>query len=166
MKDHTTQFRTVTYNNMVDVATQVQNYAETAGGESDDSYYGNMLKYARELKRALDDLKHGKGNQDAIDELRDDVQQFVSDLVTSIDSLTDKCGEVRTQLQAFEAECRNDQSALGGIRTKIDNLLKGDKGRIGQLREEIARKKTELDNDVKALAKGTCTLYPQLNGHL
>lgn len=176
VKQNNEDFRTVTYNHMVDVAHSIENYAENAGGETgkDSDYCSKshpistssfsvvltlaadmMIKAARELQRAYKakrdgDTKHG----DYIADKKAVVQGYVDRCVSEINDLANDCASVRQELQAFQETCEEDQKNLGTYKKRLDDLLLGEQGDLQQLQFEVAKLSLEIQADVEELTQG------------
>ncbi|WEW55976.1 hypothetical protein PRK78_001411 [Emydomyces testavorans] len=153
VKSHTTGFREQTYKEMVGLADKIYDFATTAGGESDDSYYVTMMKYLKEYYEEL----NGQKRKDKLDELKEAIVYFIKAQTAVIDTLLQLSTKVKKELSDFEATTRDDQQNLMGHRQALGKLLDGDKGEIKKLQNEIYNKTQELKEDQKEYDKD-CTI--------
>jgi hypothetical protein len=79
-----------------------------------------MLKYAHELYRAYRDPKY---NQEAIDELKQTIQDFVNLTLESVRTVSKKCKDVRDDFEKYKSTCVEDQKGLMEIRKRVLNQI-------------------------------------------
>ncbi|APA12272.1 hypothetical protein sscle_09g070420 [Sclerotinia sclerotiorum 1980 UF-70] len=145
-KTHCMNFKNTTYPSIVALSHSVKEYAETAGGKEDGSYYANIIAAWKTL---CDELKKPEAQRDnsTIDDARETVKELVDAQVAAIEALNQSAQKAVSDLRTFEEQCQADKLALDGQDKIITDALSGDSGDIVKLEAAIKANKAELSKD-------------------
>ncbi|KAJ8059758.1 hypothetical protein OCU04_011396 [Sclerotinia nivalis] len=145
-KTHCMTFKNTTYPSIVALSHSVKDYAETAGGTEDGSYYANIIAAGKTL---YDELNKPSAQQSSstIDTARETVTELVDTQVTAIGTLKQNAQTAVNNLRTFEEQCQADKLALEAQDKIIVDALTGDSGDIVKLKATIDANKIELSND-------------------
>lgn len=154
MKGTTTEFHDTTWPRIVGLSDTIYNYATTAGGKSETSYYANMLVWVGQYN---DELNKDKPNEQVLNELKQSVLTLTKQQIQKIDGLQQDSNKAKGDLEAFDALCRKHQENLTSSKNTLQNLLEGDQGEIAELREKIAENIKAVQDKQKECDHGTCT---------
>ncbi|KAL1999676.1 hypothetical protein VTN02DRAFT_4189 [Thermoascus thermophilus] len=151
VKGTTTEFHDTTWPRIVGLSDTIYNYATSAGGKSESSYYANMLAWVGQYN---EELNKDKPDEQVLTELKQSVLTLTKQQITQIDKLQQNSNKAKKDLEAFDALCRQHQKDLASSQKTLQNLLEGDQGEIAELRKKIAEntkavqdKQKEYDHD-------------------
>lgn len=156
VQGHCSDFKTNTYPKIIGLASTIYDYAGTAGGTEDDSYYANILAAGKSLYQ---ELAKPLASQNATDiqTYKDTIQGLIDAQVQAINGLRQQAKDAVQALGDFETIAKQDQKALQGASAPIHKKLEGeegDGGEIGRITKEIKDKSDELRRDSAEYEKG------------
>ncbi|KAK2743427.1 hypothetical protein FQN57_004892 [Myotisia sp. PD_48] len=134
------------YDQMVQVAKDVNNYASTAGGTEKSSYYYKILQWVGEYKDATDPAEKKKLS-DAILGGAKDMQGFAATLIAQ----ADKTIKI---LQDFETKTTKNSQGVTDAKNNLHKLLADEKGVEQELSKDIQDKLKELAAAWKEYERG------------
>lgn len=155
IKSHCGLFKDTTYPNIINLASLIYDYSQTAGGEEDDSYYANILSAGKLL---YEEKQKAKPDQKVIDEQSGIMKDLIDAQIEAIEKLRTEAQRVTTSLSDFETECKGDELELKGKIAPIDNQLNGEGGKVKQLQDDIAAKKKQIQADEEERQQGKSTI--------
>ncbi|PQE06247.1 hemeolysin E protein [Rutstroemia sp. NJR-2017a BBW] len=142
-RTHCRTFKSTTYPSIVALRHSVKDFAETAAGTEDGSYYFNIIAAGKTLYTELH-KPSAQQVQLTIDEAREIVAQLVDMQVTAIDKLKKDARAAVDDLRTFEEQCQADKLALKSQDKIIVDALAGESGGIGELQKTIEANNIEL----------------------
>lgn len=145
IKKDNTQFRDVTWKQLIDLAGQIRNYARKAGGSYTSSYYAGLIEsiteYNSELsKPAKDQVKTKLTDSKAA------MLEFSQAILTKVTQLLANTEQSMNDLTTFKNLTKNHSKNLKDTNESVKKLLEGEGSEIQRLRTEIIKLKKDLAN--------------------
>ncbi|KAL1690570.1 hypothetical protein GGG16DRAFT_125547 [Schizophyllum commune] len=134
------KFKDQTYPSIVDLSSDVYNYAQDAGGTVDDSYYVNIINWIKQLSQSTDP------NEQA--ELKGAIDAVIDKQVHEIEALQKRSNAAVAELQAFEELSQKDQSALTTRSNAVKDKLNAEYGSLDDLNNQLQRYRDDLTSDI------------------
>ncbi|KAI9370332.1 hypothetical protein BJX61DRAFT_544757, partial [Aspergillus egyptiacus] len=151
----TTEFRDKTWPAVVDLATDIRNYAAKAGGTLDTSYYKAILDWLKQYAATHDDDEKAA--------LKARISAVVKHQLESIQGMSDNVASTKETLATFHSTTTTQSSALNDHKKTVANLLGGSTGRIASLREQIQKDQKDLNNDKADYDYDMTVMYAQIS---
>jgi archaellum component FlaC len=145
-------FRDRTWPSLVDLAGKIVNYAKTAGQDIDSSYYAQLLLAVKDFNVAK---SKSPPDQKAMDEAKETIVGFTSELIGSITKLQEASAKAKGDLATFKNQTTNHSSTLKDNRDQVKKLLGGSKGEIARLEKDIKDLQKQLEDDQAEYDRGT-----------
>ncbi|KAI5887936.1 uncharacterized protein SCHCODRAFT_02639284 [Schizophyllum commune H4-8] len=139
-KEHCKVFKDTTYPGIINIASDVYNYAQNAGGSSQDSYYAYIFQCIRKLDHVTSEEEKAR--------LIKTINELVDMQVKNIDKICTKSQAVVADLRTFHDNTRKDQSILQERSTAVHNKLKAEVGSLDDLETKLQNYRIELNNDM------------------
>ncbi|KAI1481786.1 hypothetical protein F4774DRAFT_21331 [Daldinia eschscholtzii] len=136
MKDGADVFFNKTWKDLNDVANKNFNYAMTAGGSIDSSYYSQLLIWVDDYNKE-NDKDHPDSTK--LKALRDSILAVTESEIKNADRLQSETDAVRDSLGDFHEACKKHQDELGSSSDTLTKLLMGQDGLIEKLEKEIKK---------------------------
>ncbi|KAL1734518.1 hypothetical protein EV714DRAFT_202113 [Schizophyllum commune] len=150
-KEHCQMFKDTTYPSIVSIASEVYNYAQNAGGSSQDSYYGKISFLPRWLQpyifqciRKLADVT----SEEEKARLKKTINELVDMQVRNIDEIRTKSQAVVGDLHAFHDNTKKDMSALKERSDAVHTKLEAEVGSLQELDSKLREYRIELEADI------------------
>ncbi|CAD6445217.1 07b06209-cfd8-402b-a3dc-9f09734075db [Sclerotinia trifoliorum] len=145
-KTHCTNFKNTTYPSIVALSHSVKDFAGSAGGKEDGSYYAAIIAAGKTLSI---ELKKPVAQQDSstIDDARETIKELIDAQLIAIDELKQIALTAVNNLHTFEEQCQADRISLNGQDKIITDALTGDSGDIVEIQAAITANKAELSKD-------------------
>ncbi|KAL1753977.1 hypothetical protein FB107DRAFT_216616 [Schizophyllum commune] len=134
------KFKDQTYPSIVDLSSDVYNYAQDAGGTVDDSYYVNIINWIKQLSQSTD--------PDEQAELKGAIDAVIDKQVKDIQALQDRSNAAVADLQTFEDLAEKDQSALTTRSNAVKDKLNTEVGSLDDLNTQLQNYRDELTADL------------------
>ncbi|KAI5889325.1 uncharacterized protein SCHCODRAFT_02634178 [Schizophyllum commune H4-8] len=145
-KGHCTTFKQTTYPSIVGLASDVYDYAQDAGGKTQDSYYANIVSSIKTLATAT--------SQEQKDNLVETIGSLVDMETQSIDQNIGNAQTAMQKLQEFGRQMKKDELVMRESENAIISKLKdiiGDadelQKKLERCREKLAAEEAELEHD-------------------
>ncbi|OBZ76547.1 Pesticidal crystal protein cry6Aa [Grifola frondosa] len=133
------EFKDKTYPSVVALADDTYDYAQNAGGEGADSYYGNIFKAIRELATQADPQKQA--------ELKANIDALVNAQVEAIGKLQQNAANVVESLKTFEENTKKSQDNLKTRQADVETKLTSANGEIKTLQAKIDTQVNQIRED-------------------
>lgn len=138
-QDHCQAFKDTTYPTIVSLASDVYHYAQNAGGDAKDSYYGNIFSSIRALADATTQKEQEK--------LTATINGLVDVQVSAITKLQKRSKQTVADLRTFEGQTRGDQSIMKERSNAVDAKLTEQVGSLDDLENKLQQYRDELKSD-------------------
>ncbi|KAL1750571.1 hypothetical protein FB107DRAFT_223663 [Schizophyllum commune] len=136
---HCQTFKSTTYPSIVNIANDVYNYAQDAGGNLQDSYYANIWQAIRSLATAT--------TQSQQDQFMQTINDLIAVQVKNIAAIKAKAVQAVNDLTMFQTQTAQDQTTLEGNQKAVLTALEAEDGNLAALEKLLADNKAELASD-------------------
>jgi len=153
VKNKAIEFRDKTWQAVVNFASQIHDYSQTAGGSPDDSYYGNILQSITDYNLA----KRKKPQDTAkMEESKSSIADFVQELLGYTSKLQEASKDLQDSLDHFDGDTYNHWASLNARLEDVKRRLDKDErqhleGVIKTLQEASLIQRWGYDNGIKSI---------------
>lgn len=139
---HCNTFRTTTYPEIVDIAADVYNYAQNAGGTVQDSFYANIFQAIRSFASATTQQEQAT--------LTQQIDELVAVQLNTINGIIAKGQSAVNDLATFLNQCMQDQTDLKAQQTAIEDAINSETGSLNALKQKLQDDRLTLTADQAA----------------
>ncbi|KAI5892075.1 uncharacterized protein SCHCODRAFT_02732293 [Schizophyllum commune H4-8] len=134
-------FKDKTYPGIVDLSSDVYNYAQNAGGTVEDSYYVNIISWIKQLSQSTD--------KDEQEDLHGAIDAVIDQQLEAIQALQDRADAAVGELAKFEDQSEKDQDALTTRSNAVKDKATAEVGNLDDLNAKLKEYRDELTDDLK-----------------